>query len=169
MPLKKSLCKFYNECRQPLLTLKGTQKMNFKKAVKKHNNKNHSKFNTNFNINQPSSKRHGPHICLRLIFCNIFWLALISNQHFWNHNPTSLQAGFLLIGKEWKNLFKFKRKWKKQQLPKYTIYSSKMKKEKNEERGVISKVPKNLCCFIYHHHKQSKRLTWNPTCFPFPF
>ena len=142
--------------------------MNFTKAVKKHNNKNHSKFNTNFNINQPSSKRHGPHICLRFIFCNIFWLALISNQHFWNHNPTSLQAGFLLIGKEWKNLFKLKRKWKKNN---YLIHYLLFKNEKKKwrKRRHLESAKKNLCCFIYHHHKQSKRLTWNPTCFPFPF
>ena len=122
--------------------------MNFKKAVKKHNNKNHSKFNTNFNINQPSSKRHGPHICLRFIFCNIFWLALISNQYFWNHNPTSLQAGFLLIGKEWKNLFKFKRKWKNNNYLNTLSTLQKWKKKKVKKEASSRKCQK-ICAALF--------------------
>jgi len=169
---KKSMCKFCNESMQPLLIFKGNkgaQKWISQKQLKNPTTKiiQSSTPISTFNDRRRNDMIHT--YVLNLSSVTFFGLAVISNQHFWNHNPTSLQAGFLLIGKEWKNLFKLKRKWKKKQLPNTLPTLQKWKRKKWRKRRHLESAKKNLCCFIYHHHKQSKRLTWNPTCFPFPF
>ena len=74
--------------------------MNFIGAVKITTTKNFQSSTpiSRFNDRRPNDMIHT--YVLNLSSVTFLGLAVISNQHFWNQNPTSLQAGFLLIGKE---------------------------------------------------------------------